>query len=122
MWSNTKSKAKTDKALVGLNYALKAFNSAVGTRKTSKQKVAKITRAGYGSVSSWYSLCAEVKERDGYKCVKCQAPESKIHCVYHEVHHIKPLSRGGTTTKANLILLCKDCHDDRHPHMKRKRA
>lgn len=120
MWSNTKSKAKTDKALVGLNYTLRAFNSAVGTRKTSKQKVAKITRAGYGSVSSWYALCAEVKKRDGHKCVKCQIPENKVHGVYHEVHHMRPLSKGGTTTKANLILLCSTCHTKRHTHMRRK--
>ncbi len=120
MWSNTKSKAKTNKALSGLNYTLKAFNSAVGSRKTKKQGVAKITRDGYGSVSSWYELCREVKKRDGYKCVRCQTPESKAQSVYHEVHHMRPLSRGGTTTKANLILLCHDCHDKRHPHMKNR--
>lgn len=27
-----------------------------------------------------------------------------------EVHHIKPLSEGGTNNKENLISLCKSCH------------
>ena len=31
-----------------------------------------------------------------------------------EVHHIKPLSEGGTNDKANLIALCKSCHSKTH--------
>ncbi|MGB4153380.1 MAG: HNH endonuclease signature motif containing protein, partial [Bacillota bacterium] len=27
-----------------------------------------------------------------------------------EVHHIKPLSQGGTHAKDNLMALCKPCH------------
>ena len=27
-----------------------------------------------------------------------------------EIHHIKPISQGGTNTKDNLICLCHDCH------------
>lgn len=31
-----------------------------------------------------------------------------------EVHHIKPLSDGGTHDKSNLISLCKSCHAKIH--------
>lgn len=120
MWSNTKSKAKTNKALTAVSRAVSYYGAVVGSRKTSKQRVAKITRDGYGDATSWYSLCAQVKKRDGHKCVKCSTPEDRSLGVYHDVHHIKPLSKGGTTTMANLILLCKDCHESKHKHMRRK--
>ena len=29
-----------------------------------------------------------------------------------EVHHIKPLSRGGTNAENNLLSLCKSCHSE----------
>lgn len=29
-----------------------------------------------------------------------------------EVHHIKPLSRGGTHAEGNLMALCKPCHSE----------
>jgi len=121
VWSNTKSKAKTDKALTLVSRAVSYYSASVGSRKTSKQRVAKITRDDYGDATSWYSLCAEVKKREGHRCAKCNEPENKSLGVYHDVHHIRPLSKGGTTTKANLILLCKDCHANRHTHMRRTR-
>ena len=31
-----------------------------------------------------------------------------------EVHHIKPLSEGGTHDRSNLIALCKSCHSTIH--------
>lgn len=30
------------------------------------------------------------------------------------VHHIRPISRGGTTVAENLVALCFDCHNDAH--------
>ena len=44
-----------------------------------------------------------------------------------EVHHIRPLSRGGTHDEENLMALCKPCHskitaemDDRWHHAKKE--
>ncbi|WP_327077819.1 HNH endonuclease [Megasphaera cerevisiae] len=44
-----------------------------------------------------------------------------------EVHHIRPLSRGGTHDEDNLMALCKPCHskitaemDDRWHHAKKE--
>lgn len=120
MWSNAKSKSKTNKALTSVSRAISYYTAAQNSRKTSKQRVAKITRDGYGDATSWYSLCAEIRKRDGHKCVKCDTPEDRTLGVYHDVHHVRPLSKGGTTTKANLILLCKNCHEGKHKHMRRK--
>lgn len=40
-----------------------------------------------------------------------------------EVHHILPISKGGTNEESNLMSLCRSCHNkihievgDRHPH------
>ena len=54
-------------------------------------------------------------------CERC-LKEGKFTPV-EEVHHIIPVSRGGTNAESNLMSLCKSCHNkihielgDRHPH------
>lgn len=32
----------------------------------------------------------------------------------HEIHHVIPIYKGGTTKNDNLILLCISCHKKRH--------
>jgi 5-methylcytosine-specific restriction endonuclease McrA len=65
----------------------------------------------------WRTLCRHVDERDNGCCRVCgrrtlvtlnRVPERREH------HHILPRSRGGTDTKANVIVLCAKCHDERH--------
>ena len=81
----------------------------------------RIRRDGYSNVkTNWWAIRKEVFTRDNGKCrsringVACGKPGV-------DVHHIIPLSRGGTTSKGNLITVCRDCHDKRHPgHHKRK--
>lgn len=46
-------------------------------------------------------------ELAGHRCTICQAP-------WMELHHIKELSEGGTTTYENLIVLCPNCHTRVH--------
>ena len=62
------------------------------------------------------------KKRYGYQWQKVRARFLAAHplcaeCMAHgrvtpasEVHHILPLSRGGTHDEANLAALCKPCH------------
>lgn len=45
---------------------------------------------------------------NGNFCSKCGAT-SHLH-----VHHIKPLSKGGTNELSNLMLLCERCHSHEH--------
>lgn len=63
---------------------------------------------------NWFEISAAVKRRDGYECRKCGSEEDL------EVHHIVPVSKGGTNSQANLITLCHRCHkkQPRHGHMK----
>lgn len=86
--------------------------------KVNGYGVARIVRDSYSNKTTkvdWWAIRKEVFVRDGGKCqvrrggTKCLRPGV-------DVHHIIPLSRGGTTTKSNLITTCRDCHDARHGH------
>lgn len=67
------------------------------------------TKKRYGRV--WKRI------RDAYAkehplCQKCYE-EGKL-VAMEQVHHIKPLSEGGTHDKENLISLCSSCHSKIH--------
>ena len=51
-------------------------------------------------------------ERDGYRCRICGSTERL------NVHHIVPISMGGTHELENLITLCYRCHATQHRHMR----
>lgn len=60
----------------------------------------------------WPELRQLVLERDHFQCGNCGSSEN-LH-----VHHIVPLSLGGTNELGNLRTLCKSCHERLHPHMR----
>lgn len=55
----------------------------------------------------WSQRSIEVRSRDG-QCTKCRSASGL------QVHHIQPLSRGGTNHLNNLTLLCDRCHQRAH--------
>ncbi len=83
----------------------------------SKNGVTRIVRDSYGKPSNWFSMTTKVKERDRYCCVYCSKKEEPKNDVWHDVHHLKELSRGGKTTMSNLVTICKVCHAKRHTHL-----
>jgi hypothetical protein len=60
----------------------------------------------------WAELKRQVLVRDAHRCANCGS-SGEMH-----VHHIVPLSKGGTNNLTNLKALCRDCHVLVHPHMK----
>ena len=71
----------------------------------------------------WQQLRLQILRRDHYRCVQCgrsgrfprrsrwqpfvpTGPHVGLH-----VHHVKPLSRGGTNNWENLQTLCITCHE-----------
>jgi 5-methylcytosine-specific restriction endonuclease McrA len=122
MWSNTKSKAKTNKVLRTAAKVIDINQFRPFTRRTKGRQVAKVVRDDYGAPHEWFALCKEVKRRDNYCCVKCSEPENPKERLYHDVHHIRPLSKGGMTVKSNLITLCLRCHEQRHAHMRKRKV
>lgn len=63
-------------------------------------------------------VVAEVLFKANGKCNKCgsKAPFKRKtdSTPYLEVHHIKPLSKGGKDTVENAEALCPNCHRERH--------
>lgn len=82
--------------------------------------VSRIVRDTYGKPSDWWELGKKVRARDNGKCLFCKTPEDPKNNVYHDLHHIKRLADGGTTSLANLCLCCAKCHKKRpgHSHMR----
>jgi hypothetical protein len=61
-------------------------------------------------------LRMQVLNRDGKRCVICgRSPMYYVDVELH-VHHAIPWGIGGITEEANLITLCKTCHDGLDPH------
>jgi len=63
--------------------------------------------------ADWDEIRHSVLARDGYTCGNCGINSGPFH-----VHHIVPLSKGGTNNMGNLRTLCENCHKDIHPHMR----
>jgi 5-methylcytosine-specific restriction endonuclease McrA len=79
--------------------------------------VARFKRDSYSnSHTSWWSIRKQVFDRDGGVC-QSRLGGSKCGDKGKDVHHIIPLSRGGTTTLSNLMTVCEVCHKRRHRHM-----
>jgi hypothetical protein len=58
----------------------------------------------------WEERRLAVYLRDGEECKEC-GRNTRIH-----IHHVTPLSKGGTNKIGNLITLCEDCHSKKHNH------
>lgn len=52
----------------------------------------------------------EIFRRDGWSCSTPACPNR----VWLHIHHIKPFSKGGPTTRRNLLSLCCGCHRNHH--------
>jgi 5-methylcytosine-specific restriction endonuclease McrA len=100
----------------------------IHSRKRNSHGIASIRRDSYNSVNgftqkgAWWEIRAKVMKRANGKCEallpngrRCLAPAT-------ECHHIRPLSKGGTTTMANLLAICQDCHNRRHTHLMKSRG
>jgi hypothetical protein len=63
-----------------------------------------------GYPEDWDERRRQVLERDGYACQRCGATDRSLH-----VHHVTPISEGGSHDLTNLETLCERCHADEHP-------
>lgn len=64
----------------------------------------------YGT-QRWKRTRRAVFERDGWRCVECDAPGA-LECD----HVLKPHNFGDFFDLANLRTLCRSCHIEKHRH------
>lgn len=57
-----------------------------------------------------FALLKSIRERDGYKCVVCGAPQAEFSKALH-IHHID--EDRNHSDPSNLVSLCPDCHGNR---------
>lgn len=62
------------------------------------------TRRGFQKAVIPHAIRRAVYERDKYRCVECDTH------IDLTLDHIKPESKGGETTEANLRTLCRPCN------------
>ena len=67
------------------------------------------TKRRYGT--KWKRIRKQYAQSHPF-CEQCF--DNGIYVPVEEVHHIKPLSEGGTHDAENLISLCKSCHARLH--------
>ena len=59
-------------------------------------------------LQEYRDLRTQVLQRDSWRCQNCGSFNNL------QVHHIRPRSRLGDDTEANLITLCANCHRNCH--------
>jgi hypothetical protein len=63
----------------------------------------------YPDDDEWNRLKRKVLARDEWECQKCGSTDIL------DVDHITPISEGGPHKLNNLQVLCRECHDKKHP-------
>ncbi|NCU30871.1 HNH endonuclease [Candidatus Saccharibacteria bacterium] len=71
-------------------------------------------------------LCTGTRDNDRYYFYRPRDgrhlnKSGKDFALYDQVHHIVPISKGGTHEVSNLVFLCNLCHEDQHLHLLRRR-
>lgn len=61
--------------------------------------------------SNWNEIRKGILNRDGHECTRCGTSDDQLH-----VHHIEPVSEGGSHSPKNLKTLCHSCHEKVHGH------
>lgn len=84
-----------------------------------KKKIRKIENGTFRSGVS-PEIRKYILDRDSYCCGKCKSSYSDDKMM--QVHHIVPVSDGGTDEFTNLITVCRNCHKKIHNDDWRKYA
>lgn len=66
--------------------------------------------------SDWDQRRRQVYQRDGYTCQRCGRGGGPNGMAELHAHHKVPRSKGGSHSLSNLETLCRECHNQKHPH------
>lgn len=86
----------------------RAQNHAIATRAMRESPLHNARRSSALTISMMRAAMPHIRPnilaRDSHRCLMCGYGEVL------DVHHILPLSRGGTNYEHNLVTLCANCH------------
>jgi hypothetical protein len=85
-----------------------AFSQAKKSLTIMESKISSIYDYFLTYPPDWDKRKKTVIQRDGKMCDKCRSS-----LILH-LHHLKPLSKGGSNKVQNLKLLCENCHSKEH--------
>lgn len=115
-----KSKKQYEKFISLQNHSKILNDQLIQTVVLDGIRVSKNTFADFPVLGSenypdnWEALRKLILVRDNYQCqeesAECKGPL--------QIHHIIPLSKGGSNDKNNLITLCMYHHSLKHEHMR----
>jgi len=64
----------------------------------------------------WERAREQALKRDQYRCQHCRKTAAHRWNLDFQVHHIRPVAKGGTHDLENLATLCNNCHRQLHRH------
>jgi len=115
---------KTDVGCAGVRNQLHKFDIEIIHPIERKKRKGEFTyykkRKHFYQSTKWKETAKDVRERDGYKCLRCGKKQSNMSRKLH-VHHIEPLKSfvkengevtDGAYAEENLMSLCGSCHAD----------
>lgn len=94
----------------GMKLHKDCYNRCVGNSGiVEKDVIGKAHAFWPGYPPDWDTRKAGVLREANYRCQICGR------AVPLDVHHIKPITAGGTNEFSNLQAVCRDCHEGKHP-------
>ncbi|MCL6712943.1 HNH endonuclease [Pseudomonas sp. R2.Fl] len=106
---------------IELERAFPGWVNGLVANPANRSKIFKIIRAErrgllhldrphrWGYPKNWAEVAKAIRKLDRFTCVACNATGVELH-----VHHIVYASNYGTHQKANLVTLCRSCHELEH--------
>jgi hypothetical protein len=65
---------------------------------------------------NWDEIATKIRQRDSYMCQNCGKTGGPRGNAELHVHHVQPISRGGSHHPNSLMILCWRCHNSQHAH------
>lgn len=106
-------KSAYEKQSIVNNFNLKKFFEEYSSRIYEVPKSVGQNDPGYAN--DWDEISKEIRQKYGYICQECKVNLSKNKELC-QVHHKNGVKRDNSPS--NLIVLCKECHNKHHGHLR----
>lgn len=121
LWKQQKAERILENLEAEVDRALPKWINRLLADESNRTKIFKIIRAHrrgllhldrpkrWGYPNNWNEVAQNIRKLDRLTCVSCSKGGVELH-----VHHIVYASNFGTHQRANLVTLCRECHEKEH--------